>query len=84
MITINGGEFTKKGFNALLYKLGIQHQNSIAYTPQQNRVAERKNRTLVEMDRCMIYSKGLHKCFWNEDICFSHYILNRFHTKEVL
>jgi hypothetical protein len=46
-----------------LSKHGIQHQKIVPYTPQQNGVAERKNSTLVEMARCMLYSKGLHKKF---------------------
>ena len=58
-----GGEFVKNEFEAFLSKHGIQHQKTIPYTPQQNGVAERKNRTLVEMARCMFYSKGLHKKF---------------------
>ena len=42
-----GGEFVKNEFEALLSKHGIEHQNTIPYTPQQNGVVERKNRTLV-------------------------------------
>jgi transposase InsO family protein len=80
----NGGEFTKKEFTAYLSKNGIQHQNIVPYTPQQKGVVERKNRTLVEMARCMIYSKGLHKRFWVEFICCSNYILNQVPTKEIL
>ena len=57
----NGGEFVKNEFEAFLSKHGIQHQHIVPYTPQQNGVAEWKNRTLVEMTRCMLYSKGLHK-----------------------
>ena len=36
------------------------------------------------MARCMIYSKGLHKCFWLNLSCWDNYILNRVPTKEVL
>ena len=54
----NGGEFVKNDFEAFLSKHGIQHQKNIPYTPQQNGVAERKNITLVEMARCMLYSRG--------------------------
>ena len=45
-----GGGFVKNEFEAFLSKHGIQHQKTIPYTPQQNGVAERTNRTLVEMD----------------------------------
>ena len=51
----NGGEFVKKKIEAYLSKHGIQHQNIIPYTPQQNSVVERKNKTLVKMARCMLY-----------------------------
>ena len=44
-------------------------------------MAERKNRTLVEMARCMFYSKGLHKKFWAEAISCANFILNRVPTK---
>ena len=79
-----GGEFIKKEFNAYLSKHGIQRQKCVPYTPQQNGVAKRKNRTLVEVTRCMLYSKGLHKRFWVEAICCANYILNRVPTKAVL
>jgi transposase InsO family protein len=82
--TDDGVEFTKKEFTAYLSEHGIQHQNIFPYTPQPNRVAERKIENLVEMARCMIYSKGLHKRFWYEAICCANYILNRVPTKEVL
>lgn len=59
----NGGEFIKKSFEAHLSKHGIQHQKTIPYTPQQNGVAKRKNRNLIEMARYMLYSIGLHKFF---------------------
>ena len=80
----NGGEFIKKEFNAYLSKHGIQHHKNLPYTPQQKRVYGRKNRTLVEMDRCMLYSKGLHKHFWTEAICYTNYIFNRVPIKTIL
>ena len=42
----NGGEYLSKEFNAYLTSKGIKHQLTIAYTPEQNGVAERMNRTL--------------------------------------
>jgi hypothetical protein len=38
---------------------GIQMEYVVPYTPQQNGVAQRKNRTLKEMENCVIQSKGL-------------------------
>jgi hypothetical protein len=67
-----------------LSKHGIQHKNIVPYKPQQNGVAERKNRTLVEIARCMLYSKGLHKKNWVEAICCDNFILNKVPTKSVM
>jgi hypothetical protein len=55
--------------------------HTILYTPQQNNVAERKNRTLKEMANFMIQSKGLSLHFWAEAINCANYILNRTPTK---
>ena len=46
-------------FNAFCESCGIKRQLTAPHTPQQNGVAERKNRTAVEMARCMLKSKGL-------------------------
>jgi transposase InsO family protein len=80
----NGGEFIKKEFEAYLSKHRIQHEKTVPYTPQQNGVVERKNGTLVEMARCMLYSKELHKKNWAEAICCANFILNRVPTKTVM
>ena len=55
----NGGEYTSRQFEAYLAKEGIKHQLTIPYTPQQNGVSERRNRTLMEMARCLLYEKKL-------------------------
>ena len=43
-----------KDFDAFLDECGIKHQCTVPYRPQKNGVAERKNRSLMEMDRCMV------------------------------
>ena len=79
------GEFITKKVTAFLSKHGIQHQKTNPYIPQQIGVAEiKKYKSLVEMDKCMIYSKGLRKRFWPESICCDNYILNMVSTKEIL
>ena len=50
----NGSEFKNYTLNEFLSEEGIRHQYSAAYTPQQNGVAERKNRTLMDMARFML------------------------------
>ena len=76
----NGGNLLRMNLKLFLSKHGIQHQNIVPYTLQQNGVAKRKNITLVEMVRCMLYSKGLHKKFWAEAISCANFILNRVPT----
>ena len=56
-------------------------QHTIPYTPQQNGVVERKNRTLKEMANYMIQSKGLILKYWVEAINYANYIVNRTPTK---
>lgn len=58
---IMGGDYTKYKVSPYLSKHGIKHQNSVPYTSHQNRVVKRKNKTSMEMTRCMLHSKGLHK-----------------------
>ncbi|XP_022764214.1 uncharacterized protein LOC111309412 [Durio zibethinus] len=62
-------------------RIGIEHQLTATYTPQQNGVNERKNRTIMEMARCMLFEKNLSKKFWAEAVNTSVYLLNRLPTK---
>jgi hypothetical protein len=56
--TDNGEEYVNNNFTCYYTTQGIQMQHIGPYTPQQNGVVERKNRTLKEMANCMIQSKG--------------------------
>lgn len=73
----NGKEYCSNIFTEYLRSHGIKRRLSAPYTPQQNGVSERKNRTLVEMARCMIIQSGLPPSFWAEAICCANYIRNR-------
>ena len=77
----NGGEYVNNKFINFCIEHGIQLQHTVPYTPQQNGVAERKNRTLKEMANCMLQSKGLSLNFWVEAINCANYIEN--HTPKV-
>ena len=55
----NGGEYIKYELLQICAYSGIQIQHYIPYTPQQNGVAERKNRSLKEMTACMMEEKDL-------------------------
>jgi transposase InsO family protein len=50
----NGSEFRNSRFETLCHDLGLEHLFSSPYTPPQNCVVERKNRTLFEMARMML------------------------------
>ena len=58
-------------------------QHYIPYTPQQNGVAERKNRTVKEMETCMMEAKTLPPKFWAEAINCASYIENRVPHKQL-
>lgn len=73
----NGGEYRSNELEDYLKKEGIRHQFTVDYTPQQNGIAERKNRTLVEMATCMLIQSGLPRTFWAEAILTAVYIRNR-------
>ncbi|RDX58806.1 Copia protein, partial [Mucuna pruriens] len=49
-----------------LSKVGLEHQLATLYTPQQNGVSERKNKSIMEMTRCMLHQKELPKKQWVE------------------
>jgi hypothetical protein len=75
--TDRGGEFTSTAFNELCSEHGVKRQLTAAYTPQQNGVSERKNRTLLNMVRSMIAARGVPKRFWPEAVKWAAYVMNR-------
>ena len=62
---------------------GIIHQTSAPYTPQQNEIAERKNRTLKEIMNVMLISSGLPQNLWGEALLSANYILNKLPHKKL-
>jgi hypothetical protein len=56
-----------------LEKHGIKHEMTVVYTPEQNGVSERRNRTLVEMPRCMMIQSQLSSLFWAKAISTANY-----------
>ncbi|MCO5609511.1 hypothetical protein L7F22_063739 [Adiantum nelumboides] len=79
--TDRGGEYMSGAFKDFLGKKCIKHQCTIPYTPQQNGVAERKNRSLMEMARCMLKAKSLPHKLWMEAIACAAHVLNRCPTR---
>ena len=78
----NGTEYIDGNFRAYLNDSGILFQTSCVGTPQQNGVAERKNRTLTEMVNAMLSNSGLGTGLWGEAILTAAYILNRVPLKK--
>ena len=78
-----GGEYTTNEFEAFCTQQGIRHQTTLAYTPQLNGVAERKNRTILDMARSLLKAKKLPKQYWAKAVSCAVYLLNRCPTKSL-
>jgi transposase InsO family protein len=81
--TDRGGEFTSKDFNEYCLLNGIKRQLTAAYTPQQNGVAERKNRRIMNLVRSMLSEKYIPREFWPEVVNWCVLVLNRSPTLAV-
>ncbi|KAJ4730414.1 Gag/pol protein [Rhynchospora pubera] len=81
--TDRGREYLSDEFKRLCDEKGIVRQLTIPGTPQQNGVAERRNRTLLEMVRSMMAQAKLPISFWGDALLTVAYVLNRVPTKSV-
>ena len=81
--TDNGGEYTSAKFEDYLKAEGVRHERTVPKTPEQNGVAERMNRTLVETIRSMLIDSKLPHKFWAEALATATYIRNRCTTKAI-
>ena len=72
--TDNGGEYVSNEFKSYLQEHGIRHQLTVAYTPQQNGIPERMNRTLMDCVRVMLRASSLDKNFWTKAFATAVYI----------
>lgn len=75
--TDNGGEYKSDPFMKACEDSGIVRHFTVRHTPQQNGVAERMNRTLLEKVRCMLSNAGLGKQFWAEAVVYASHLINR-------
>ncbi|GKA27928.1 putative ribonuclease H-like domain-containing protein [Tanacetum coccineum] len=73
----NGTEFKNRDMLEFCGNKGIKQEYSNARTPQQNGVAERMNRTLIEAARTMLADSLLPTTFWAEAVSTACYIFNR-------
>ncbi|GJW79897.1 retrovirus-related pol polyprotein from transposon TNT 1-94 [Tanacetum coccineum] len=77
-----GGEYESNDFAEFCATFGIIHQTTAPYTPQQNGVAERKNRTLKNMINSMLITSGAPHSLWGEACLAANTILNKIPHKK--
>ena len=75
----NGGEYVNEDLQTHLATNGIRHETCAPYTPQQNGVSERSNRTLMESARSILQEKDLPRDLWAEAVNTAVYVNNRIH-----
>lgn len=78
-----GTEFLNYNCENLLSELGIVHEKTVPYCPEQNGKIEREMRTVVESARSMLASSGLGKHLWAEAVNCAVYVLNKTGTSSV-
>lgn len=80
----HGGEFQNALFEEFCEEHGILHNFSAPRTPQQKRVVERKNRSLVELARMTLSDAKLPKYFWEDAVSTACYVSNRVNIRPIL
>ena len=73
----SGGEYMSHEFHEFLQQKGILSQRSCPNTPQQNGVAERKNRHLLDVTRTLLLQASVPSKFWVEALSTAVYLINR-------
>ena len=69
----NGGEYIKIDFHHYCESEGIRMEHLVPYTPQHNGVVERKNRSLKEMETCLLQANNIPPSLWDEDVNYASY-----------
>ncbi|PRQ38173.1 putative RNA-directed DNA polymerase [Rosa chinensis] len=72
----NGGEFVNGPMIEFCRSHGIRHQTSNSYTPQQNGLAERKNKHLMEVVRASLFGMNVPRSYWGEAVKSAAYLIN--------
>jgi hypothetical protein len=80
----NGSEFNNLQVKEFLKEEGIKHEFYAPYTPQQNGVVERKNRTLIDMARTMLGEYKTLERFWSEAVNTACHAINRLYLHRLL
>lgn len=83
--TDNGGEFVNSSFQKFCASLGINHELTDPFTPQQNGVAERMNRTIADKVVCALHDSHLPRSWWNFALGAAVWSINRsFNSRELI
>ena len=77
LLSDNGGEYCNKEFDSYCEEMRIRRIKTVPRTPQQNRVAERMNRTILERARSMRVHAGLPLHLWGATVDTAVYLINR-------
>jgi transposase InsO family protein len=77
----NGTEFVNNDVRSFFEEKGVQYELTIPGTPENNGVAERMNRTILDKSRCMLLDSTLSKTFWIEAVMTAVYLINRSPTR---
>jgi transposase InsO family protein len=80
----NSSEFKNSKIKDYCDEKGVKHEFSVKYTPQQNGVVERKNRTLIGMTRSMLSEYNVSDSFWAEAINTACHASNRSYCHRLL
>lgn len=79
----NGGEYKSSELKHFFEVEGIINQTTCSNTPQQNGVAERKNRHLLEVVRAILIEAHMPLSYWGEAIAFAVYSINRTPSRSI-
>ena len=75
--TDGGGEYVSAAWKSYVQEKGISHELTAPYSPQQNGMAERLNRTLLEKMRCLLIWSELPKSYWDVALLYANHLRNR-------
>jgi hypothetical protein len=78
LISNNGGEYTSKYFNSFCIEVRVKREFIVPYNPQQDGVAERKNRTIIKATKAMIHDQILPMTLWAEERMTTMYLQKKF------
>jgi transposase InsO family protein len=73
----NGTEYSNRTFREYLSSKGIQYQTTYPYTPEQNGIAERKNKHILEVTRSMMISMNVPQYLWGHIVLIAAYLINK-------